>query len=336
MSIQQKKCHRPSRTREDIVIPESLIAATRGSTQDWVPYRRDHELVEQGPVHLAVHQAALYQRRMSLNAQHDRRAKTIYNGRLRTISLASPLDIRASRENDFNGRPCKTSSPATAEERTRSKSVALALSVDRNSDQTFHTGAMSSTSFTLSQFRFPPPIQALNRPDSMISTSSSAMPKLSAEGGCFHCIDPQLIHENPCSGITFDHDDTSQDGSCEQDRDVEAQRPNRMSILQSRRKSIVSILQNRRKSIVSSLQNRRKSIVEAYERAKVRGLELERKPWVRFLFECSVYLFLLSFIYFVLVGLPLWKGAVYGLYWLFSSKLNVVWGWSITIGIALL
>ena len=68
---------------------------------------------------------------------------------------------------------------------------------------------------------------------------------------------------------------------------------------------------------------RRTSIVDVYEKAKVRGAELQRKRWVQILFEYSVYAILLAFIYFVLIGVPLWKGAVWWLYWVVDHKFVV-------------
>lgn len=59
---------------------------------------------------------------------------------------------------------------------------------------------------------------------------------------------------------------------------------------------------------------RRPTLVEAYERAKIRTVQLQRKPWVQKLFEYSVYLLLVCFVYFVLIGVPLWNGAVWWLW----------------------
>lgn len=81
---------------------------------------------------------------------------------------------------------------------------------------------------------------------------------------------------------------------------------------------------------------RRNSMNETYEKAKARGVELERKKWAQVLFEYTIYLLLLSFIYFVLVGMPLWKGAVWWLYWCVETKFVLTGGWAITIGIAFL
>lgn len=79
---------------------------------------------------------------------------------------------------------------------------------------------------------------------------------------------------------------------------------------------------------------RRSSMAEVYEKAKARGVELQRKRWVEVLFECTIYTILVCFIYFVLIGMPLWKGAVYWMYWLISTKFVIAGGWSITIAIA--
>jgi hypothetical protein len=81
---------------------------------------------------------------------------------------------------------------------------------------------------------------------------------------------------------------------------------------------------------------RKGSIWKTYETAKKRGVELQRKKWVQVVFEYSIYLFLLCFIYFVLIGRPLWNGAVWWLYWVVENKFVFAGGFSITLGIALL
>ena len=65
---------------------------------------------------------------------------------------------------------------------------------------------------------------------------------------------------------------------------------------------------------------RRSSIYDVYEKAKKRGIELQRSKWAMQLFEYTFYLILVAFVYFVLIGLPLWKGAVYWLYWVLDRK----------------
>ena len=79
---------------------------------------------------------------------------------------------------------------------------------------------------------------------------------------------------------------------------------------------------------------RKSSIFALYETAKTRGTQLQRKKWVMIAFEWVFYLILLAFVYFVLIGVPLWKGTVYWLWWVFAHKFVIAGTWSITIGIA--
>lgn len=51
--------------------------------------------------------------------------------------------------------------------------------------------------------------------------------------------------------------------------------------------------------------SRRGSLWDVYERAKVRGVELQRERWVQIAFEYTFYLALVAFVYLVLVGMPL-------------------------------
>ncbi|KAJ6155655.1 hypothetical protein N7470_006221, partial [Penicillium chermesinum] len=75
---------------------------------------------------------------------------------------------------------------------------------------------------------------------------------------------------------------------------------------------------------------------DVYEKAKLRGAALQRKKWVRVSFEISAYTLLILIIYFVLVGIPLWKGAVWWLYWVVSHEFVIQGGWAILIGLAFL
>jgi hypothetical protein len=81
---------------------------------------------------------------------------------------------------------------------------------------------------------------------------------------------------------------------------------------------------------------RRSSLWDAYENAKARGKHLQRKKWVQVVFEYAFYLILLSFVYFVLVGRPLWNGAVWWLYWVVDTQFTITGTWSITIGLAVM
>ncbi|OQN97249.1 hypothetical protein B0A48_16791 [Cryoendolithus antarcticus] len=109
-----------------------------------------------------------------------------------------------------------------------------------------------------------------------------------------------------------------------------------------RRQSVVSLAAGAVINVVHAATNgvtnlvRRNSLHDVYEKAKVRSLYLQRKRWVQIFFEWAVYVLLLAFVYFVLVGLPLWNGAVWWLYWVVGHKFVVAGTWSVTIGLALL
>ncbi|KAJ5921300.1 hypothetical protein N7466_009626 [Penicillium verhagenii] len=85
-----------------------------------------------------------------------------------------------------------------------------------------------------------------------------------------------------------------------------------------------------------NLGSSQSSMQDVYEKAKLRGVALQRKHWVRILFETTVYTLLVLFIYFVLVGMPLWRGAVWWLYWVIANKFVITGGWAILIGLAFL
>lgn len=59
---------------------------------------------------------------------------------------------------------------------------------------------------------------------------------------------------------------------------------------------------------------RKGSLYTLYTKAKTRNLQLQRQLWVQKTFEYAIYLLLVLSIYFVLVGLPLWKGTVFWLW----------------------
>lgn len=75
---------------------------------------------------------------------------------------------------------------------------------------------------------------------------------------------------------------------------------------------------------------------EVYDKARIRGGELHRKRWAQLPFEYTFYVFLLAFTYFVFVGIPLWKGAVWWLYWAVQHKFAVTVAFIVIFGIAAL
>jgi hypothetical protein len=81
---------------------------------------------------------------------------------------------------------------------------------------------------------------------------------------------------------------------------------------------------------------RRSSLASLNEKAKIRQEQLKRSPWVQLLFEYSMYVLLIASVYFVLVGLPLWRGVVWYMYVLIATKFIIVGGSAIFIGLAAL
>lgn len=109
----------------------------------------------------------------------------------------------------------------------------------------------------------------------------------------------------------------------------------RLCMRSDRNESVVSPAVQKVKQGAADLA-RRNSLIDVYEKAKVRGEQLQRKRWVQLTFEFSCYLLILCFIYFVLVGRPIWNGAVWFLYWVAEKKFTVAGTWSVTIAMAFL
>ena len=81
---------------------------------------------------------------------------------------------------------------------------------------------------------------------------------------------------------------------------------------------------------------RRTSLSDIYEKAKVRQKQLKRSKIAQIGFQYIFYLFLLVCTYFILVGVPLWKGVVWYIYILFSNKLVVPVGTAVFLGVGFL
>ncbi|KAB8254483.1 glycosyltransferase like family 2-domain-containing protein [Aspergillus pseudonomiae] len=73
------------------------------------------------------------------------------------------------------------------------------------------------------------------------------------------------------------------------------------------------------------------SVRSVYNRANLVKIKHQRRYWIRLLIEYSAYTTGVAFVYFVLVGRPLWKGAVYWLYWVMQRKFVFAGGWAIFI-----
>jgi hypothetical protein len=81
---------------------------------------------------------------------------------------------------------------------------------------------------------------------------------------------------------------------------------------------------------------RRSSIWHTYETAKKRSIELQRSEAFQLTFEYTIYAIIIVFVYFVLIGVPLWNGTVYWLWWVIAHRFVIAGGFAITLGIAFL
>ncbi|GFF97710.1 initiation-specific alpha-1,6-mannosyltransferase [Aspergillus udagawae] len=72
---------------------------------------------------------------------------------------------------------------------------------------------------------------------------------------------------------------------------------------------------------------------KSVQRATLVKIKHQRRYWRRLLFEYAVYTVLVLFVYFVLVGVPLWKGAVWWLHWVMQNKTVFQGDWAIVIGL---
>ncbi|POS71707.1 hypothetical protein DHEL01_v209901 [Diaporthe helianthi] len=217
----------------------------------------------------------------------------------RRRSFLPPSDRRTSwQDAQVLGRPRKTSDPVTNHDR---RCVHQPVYVEKTADRGVKAGrARENDTEAFPEFR-PQPIPQHRFP--LQDRSSDAISSLSSVWGYDEStFSPQNIPRR---------NNTAQ-------RVVDAVVPDRV--------------QETARNVIG--RARRSSMADVYEKAKARGVELQRKRWVEVLFECTIYTVLLCFIYFVLIGMPLWKGAVCWMYWVISTKFVIAGGWSITIAIA--
>ena len=70
--------------------------------------------------------------------------------------------------------------------------------------------------------------------------------------------------------------------------------------------------------------------------ARLVNIKHQRGFWGKVLIEYGVYTICAAFVYLVLIGMPLWKGAVYWLYWLVKHKFVIQGGWAIVVAVLIL
>ncbi|KAL4768468.1 glycosyltransferase like family 2-domain-containing protein [Aspergillus nidulans var. acristatus] len=70
-----------------------------------------------------------------------------------------------------------------------------------------------------------------------------------------------------------------------------------------------------------------------YNMTRLVNIKHQRGFWGKVFIEYGVYTICAAFVYLVLIGMPLWKGAVYWLYWLVKHKFVIQGGWAIVIAV---
>ncbi|KAJ6118341.1 glycosyltransferase like family 2-domain-containing protein [Penicillium samsonianum] len=88
-----------------------------------------------------------------------------------------------------------------------------------------------------------------------------------------------------------------------------------------------------RQSSGTARKTRNSSLRSLYNMADLVNIKRQRQYWKQLLIEYGTYTALAAFVYFVLVGVPLWKGAVCWLYWVMQHKLVFSCGWAIAIAL---
>ncbi|KAL8645840.1 MAG: hypothetical protein Q9210_006486 [Variospora velana] len=87
---------------------------------------------------------------------------------------------------------------------------------------------------------------------------------------------------------------------------------------------------------VTSVTNKlhRGNFRDMYEKAKVKQATIRRSPRAQFAFKWTFYVLLTATVYLLLIGLPLWRGAVWYMYILFKKHLVLKAGMAITFGLS--
>jgi len=170
----------------------------------------------------------------------------------------------------------------------------------------------------------------LHRPDQPSNTELSVDPMTVTHGHDFsaHGLDPEIAKQRGSDASQY---------RASIDRNG-IKRSRRSTNLNLRKGSILERASFAVSEAVQTVESavRRSSLHDTYKKAKIRGVQLQRNKWVMLTFEYSFYTILVAFVYFVLVGVPLWKGTVYWLWWVFGHKFVVPGTWAVTIGVAAL
>ncbi|KAL4966629.1 glycosyltransferase like family 2-domain-containing protein [Aspergillus stella-maris] len=82
--------------------------------------------------------------------------------------------------------------------------------------------------------------------------------------------------------------------------------------------------------------SRNTSLGSRYDVSNLVKIKHRRQGWVRLLVEYGAYTIFACFVYFVLIGVPLWNGAVFWLYVLVKNKFVFEGGWAIVMVLVIL
>ena len=139
----------------------------------------------------------------------------------------------------------------------------------------------------------------------------------------------------PCTIATIEPKDSKTKATESSRKDLErtqSQQSRIASIDVARRASIAvdNVVEKVKDTVNSAL--RRSSLQIIYEKAKIRQVELKRSAAAQLSFQYTWYLLMLASIYFVFVGLPLWRGLVLTLYSLFNMHLVIPVGTAVFLG----
>lgn len=89
-------------------------------------------------------------------------------------------------------------------------------------------------------------------------------------------------------------------------------------------------------TVGNTVQGVKSNVREMYEKAKVKQQQLKRSKTAQLIFRYTFYIVLISMVYLVFVGLPLWRGLVWYMYILFQNHMTLKAGLAITFGISFL
>jgi hypothetical protein len=73
-----------------------------------------------------------------------------------------------------------------------------------------------------------------------------------------------------------------------------------------------------------------------YNMARLVDIKHQRGFWTKVCIDYGIYTLSIAFVYFFLIGVPLWKGAVFWLYWIMGHKFVFQGGWVIVIAVVVL